>query len=184
MEMAIAPPVDQPTDPNVIPAIADDGSLFAIGKMEAHRRGILHQAVSVFVFCGDELLIQQRAATKYHCGLQWANTCCTHPHWGEQAEAAANRRVHEELGIRVALTPTRTLTYRADVTDGLCEHEQVRVFRGTADRASLRPAPDPDEVHALRWASPHILRAELRRRPEKFAPWFRIYLARWAELGF
>jgi isopentenyl-diphosphate delta-isomerase len=168
---------------DTITAIADDGSLFPIGKMDAHRRGILHQAVSVFVFCGGELLIQRRAATKYHCAGQWANTCCTHPAWGESEQAAADRRLREELGFSVALEPARVLTYAARVPEGLVEHERVRIFRGAADKATLRPDPDPDEVCAIRWASPDALRAEMHRRPDDFAPWFRIYLRRWDDLG-
>jgi isopentenyl-diphosphate delta-isomerase len=169
-------------DAIVIPAIAADGSLFPVGKMEAHRRGILHQAVSVFVFSGDELLIQRRAAGKYHCGLQWANTCCTHPYWGEDEQSAAHRRVHEELGVSLDLMPARALTYAADVTEGLFEHERVQVFRGVANKGRLQPRPDPDEVEELRWVSPGALRSEIGRRPMDFTPWFRIYLTRWAEL--
>jgi isopentenyl-diphosphate delta-isomerase len=170
-------------DVGIIPAIAADGSLFPIGKMAAHRHGVLHQAVSVFVFSGDELLIQQRAATKYHCGSQWANSCCTHPHWGEDAQTAADRRVREELGCSVDLAPARILTYAAKVTAGLFEHERVQVFRGAADKATLQLAPDPDEVQDTRWVSLSALRSEMSRRPHDFTPWFQIYLARWSDLG-
>lgn len=172
-----------PNAPILIPAIAGDGTLHPIEKMAAHRLGILHQAVSVFVFSGDELLIQQRAAGKYHCGGQWANSCCSHPNWGESLEAAASRRLQEELGFSVSLTPANQFTYEAAVTDGLTEHEQVRIFRGEAVREDLLIEPEPLEVDAVRWAAPDLLRAEMRRKPESFAPWFRIYLERWNELG-
>ena len=170
-------------DPIVIPAIAPDGSYFPIGKMRAHREGQQHLAVSVFVFSGDELLIQRRAATKYHCALQWANTCCTHPYWNEPVATAAPRRLFEELGIALPLTATRIVDYRADVTDGLTENERVHVFKGLADRSRLVLAPDPDEVCEVRWARVEDLRREAAADPAGFTPWFRIYLARWAELG-
>jgi isopentenyl-diphosphate delta-isomerase len=169
--------------PIVIPAIGDDGALYPIEKMEAHRRGVLHLAVSVFVFSDGELLIQQRAAGKYHCGLQWANTCCTHPHWGEDLATVGQRRLGEELGLTLRLAPAGVLQYAADVTAGLREHERVHVYAAGVDRAAVRPAPDPAEVGAVRWAAPGDLRREADAEPDAFAPWFRIYLERWPELG-
>jgi isopentenyl-diphosphate delta-isomerase len=166
-----------------IPGIAPDGSLFPVEKMRAHRDGIRHLAISIFVFSGDDLLIQRRAASKYHCGLQWANTCCTHPNWEEPLEQAAPRRLHEELGIDLALRPASIIDYRADVTAGLVEHERVQVFAGITDRKTLMLAPNPDEVCETRWASVPDLAAEAAAAPECFAPWFRIYLDRWDELG-
>ena len=168
---------------SLIPAIARDGTLYPIDKMEAHRSGVLHQAVSVFVLSGAEMLIQRRAAHKYHCGRQWANTCCTHPHWGETIADAAQRRTFEELGFSTPLVPARAITYSAPVGIGLFEHERVQIFFGTADKRLLRIAKNPDEVMDTRWATRETLRAEIRAHPEDFAPWFRIYLNRWAELG-
>jgi isopentenyl-diphosphate delta-isomerase len=167
----------------IIPAIAADGSLYPIEKMEAHRRGVLHLAVSVFVLSDGDLLIQQRAAGKYHCGLQWANTCCTHPHWGENLAETGARRLREELGVTLPLRPANIIEYAADVGSELTEHERVHVYGAVVNRATVRPAPDPDEVGALRWASPRTLRSEADATPEAFAPWFRIYLQRWDELG-
>ena len=80
-------------DQITIPAIAADESLYPIEKIEAHRLGVLHQAVSIFVFCGADLLVQRRAAGKYHCGGLWANSCCSHPHWGETLQDCAERRL-------------------------------------------------------------------------------------------
>ncbi len=171
-----------PAEAIVIPAIGADGSLSPIGKMEAHRSGALHLAVSVFVFSGEKLLLQRRAAAKYHCGLMWANTCCSHPNWGERPEAAAQRRLFEELGLRLNLVPAGVISYRAQVTAGLVENERVQVFRGEADAATLSVSPNPDEVSEIRWATPDVLRQEADERPDNFAPWFRIYLARWPEL--
>ncbi|MBS0278772.1 MAG: NUDIX domain-containing protein [Proteobacteria bacterium] len=170
--------------PTIIPAIAEDGALFPIEKMAAHRRGLLHQAVSVFVFSGEEMLIQRRATGKYHSGGQWANTCCSHPNWGETVEDAAARRLHEELGFRIALKAAHVITYKAPVGHGLVEHERVQVFYGSADRRTLRIAADPAEVTQTRWIARERLQAEIDSSREDFTPWLRIYLERWDELGF
>ncbi|MDX2223422.1 MAG: isopentenyl-diphosphate Delta-isomerase [Rhodospirillaceae bacterium] len=167
----------------MIPAIAADGSLYPIDKLEAHRRGALHVAVSVFVFSGPELLIQRRAAGKYHSALTWANTCCSHPHWGEAVDHAAARRLGEELGLDVPLTAAGQISYSAVVSRGLIENERVHVFRGAADQDSVRLRVDPAEVAETRWAHPDQLRREVAADPAAFAPWFQIYLARWPELG-
>jgi isopentenyl-diphosphate delta-isomerase len=172
-------------DPAIlIPALAADGSRFPIEKMEAHRRGVRHLAVSVFVFSGDALLIQRRAAGKYHSPEVWANSCCSHPHWGETLDEAAHRRLREELGVSLPLERTAVIDYEADVGGGLRECERVHVYRGVADHRGLAVAPDPEEVAEVRWAAPAALRLAVRAQPEDFAPWFRIYLERWRELGF
>lgn len=167
----------------MIPAVRPDGTRYPIDKLEAHRAGVLHDAVSVFVFDGDEMLIQQRAAGKYHCPGLWANACCTHPDWGEDAAASARRRLNEELGIDLDLKEVGLTTYRADVGGGLIEHERVRIFRGEADRDTMVFDLHPDEVSAVRWARPDTLMSEARRHPDRFAPWLRIYLDRWPTLG-
>ncbi|XBQ17709.1 MAG: NUDIX domain-containing protein [Oceanicaulis sp.] len=151
--------------------------------MDAHRRGLLHDAVSVFVFDGPDMLVQRRAAGKYHCGGLWANACCTHPDWGEDAAASARRRLREELGIDLPLTEVGLTVYRADVGGGLVEHERVRIFRASADRAALRFDLDPDEVSEVRWASPAALIEEARTAPGTIAPWLKVYLDRWDTLG-
>jgi isopentenyl-diphosphate delta-isomerase len=167
----------------VIPAIADDGSLFPIGKMEAHRRGQRHLAVSVFVFAGDELLIQRRAAGKYHCGGLWANTCCTHPHWGEREADCAHRRLLEEVGLSVELRPCGIVDYRADVGNGLVENERVHVFRGDVATPFPVLAFNRDEVQDVAWIGSAELRRQVDDAPALFTPWIRIYLDRWAELA-
>lgn len=172
---------DRPSD--IIPAIADDGSFYQIDKLEAHQRGVMHLAVSVFVFSGPELLIQRRAAGKYHSGLLWANTCCSHPHWDELPAAAAHRRLREELGCELDLTPTSVLDYASQVTDGLFENERVHVFRGHADKLNFILTPNPVEVASTRWIALPTLKNEMQQAPHDFAPWFRIYLDRWSELG-
>ena len=159
----------------MIPAWVD-GRLQPLGKLEVHQRGLRHKAVSVFVLDGPRVLIQQRAAGKYHTPNLWANTCCTHPRWEEDPATCAIRRLREELGIS-GLYPAFAgrVEYRADVGSGLIEHELVDIF--VAEAASdLRIQPNPSEVQAVRWVDLYDLSAEVLRSPDQFTPWLRIYL--------
>ncbi|WP_434050994.1 MAG: isopentenyl-diphosphate Delta-isomerase [Roseibium sp.] len=168
----------------IIPAVADDGSLFPVEKMAAHVQGLLHLAVSVFVFDEDLLLIQKRAALKYHCGGQWANTCCSHPHWDETVETCAERRLQEELGFTLPLVRHQTVEYEASVGNGLSEHERVTLFTAHVARSQLDIEPNPQEVDTFRWVDAKTLHAEVAETPDAFTPWFRIYLDRFPELKF
>lgn len=148
---------------------------YPIDKMAAHRDGVRHLAVSVFVFRGRELLLQRRADGKYHSGGLWANTCCSHPRWGEDVGACAQRRLQEELGWRVPLAWCGTLEYRTPV-GALYEHELVHCFFGQALEAVPLEAFDPAEVQALAWQPLEAIAAAVVAEPERFAPWFVIYL--------
>jgi len=156
------------------------GDLVAVEKLEAHERGLKHKAVSVFVLCGNEVLIQRRALCKYHTPGLWANTCCTHPHWGEEPESCAQRRLHEELGIMgLSLNYRDQLEYRADVGGGLIEHELVDVFVAElTERVAVRP--NPEEVMDTAWLDLDVLAERARTTPERFTPWIRIYLEKHA----
>jgi isopentenyl-diphosphate delta-isomerase len=154
-----------------------DGRLVPVEKLEVHRRGLRHPAVSVFVMDGARTLIQRRARTKYHTPGLWANACCTHPRWGEAPEACAARRLAEELGISgLRLVPRDGVEYRAEVGGGMVEHEDVALFTAEAD-PELVARPDPAEVMDTRWIGLDALRAEIAADPSAFTPWLRIYLA-------
>jgi isopentenyl-diphosphate delta-isomerase len=160
---------------DLIPAWVD-GTLQPVEKLAAHQRGLQHKAVSVFVLSGDKVLIQQRAAEKYHTPNLWANTCCTHPHWGEDDLTCAHRRLEEELGISgLALVPVGEVRYRADVGGGLTEDEVVQVFTTRAPE-TLSLALNPAEVQAARWIALPDLLADIAAGPDRFTPWLRIYL--------
>lgn len=175
------------TDPKImIPGINADGSLYPIEKIEAHQKGAHHLAISIFVFDGDELLIQQRALDKYHCGGQWANTCCTHPHWGEDPRLAASRRLQEELGFSVPLEERLIVEYSADVGNGLWEKERVYMFRADVAKGDVESMCDlnPDEVKDIRWITAGALRQDMAQYPAHYTPWFRIYVERFSDLNF
>ncbi|MDP3339153.1 isopentenyl-diphosphate Delta-isomerase [Frigidibacter sp.] len=161
---------------DMIPAWVE-GTLTPMDKLEVHRLGLRHKAVSVFVLAGERVLIQRRAASKYHTPGLWANTCCTHPHWDEPAAACAVRRLREELGIDgLALSAAETVEYRADVGNGMTEHELVEIFVAEAP-ADLSVSPAPAEVSAVRWIALRDLLEEVEDEPERFTPWLRIYLS-------
>lgn len=167
----------------MIPAWVD-GTLTPVEKLAAHQRGLRHLAISVFVLRNGKILIQQRALNKYHTPGLWANTVCTHPEWDEPALACAHRRVEEELGITgLTLDHRGQVEYRADVGNGLVEHEVVDVFVSHAPD-TMPLDPNPDEVIATRWVTPSELNAEIATHPDRFTPWLRIYLAHHAEMIF
>ncbi len=160
---------------DMIPAWVE-GKLKPVEKLEVHQRGLKHKAVSVFVMCGNRVLIQRRALSKYHTPGLWANTCCTHPEWDETPVDCAIRRLDEELGIKGLYPAFRDrVEYRAPVGNGLIEHEVVDIFIADAP-ADLKVTPNPDEVVDVRWIDFYDLAAEVTRWPERFTPWLRIYL--------
>ncbi|MBU2992351.1 isopentenyl-diphosphate Delta-isomerase [Octadecabacter sp. 1_MG-2023] len=161
----------------LIPAWVD-GVLTPMDKLYVHQEGLRHKAVSVFVLDGTKVLIQRRALSKYHTPGLWANTCCTHPLWGEPPETCATRRLMDELGIEGVTSVFRDqLEYRADVGGGLVEHEVVDLFVATADAKTLSLVLNPDEVMETRWVEIYDLAEQVIQQPDEYTPWLKIYLA-------
>lgn len=153
-----------------------DGTLQPADKLAVHRAGLRHPAVSVFVRHAGQVLLQQRAAEKYHSPALWANTCCTHPHWHEAPADCAARRLHEELGITgLALSHRGQIEYRAEVGGGMIEHEVVDLYLAECTEPPAL-ALNPAEVMATRWITPDALRQEIRSTPEYFTAWLKIYM--------
>ncbi|TWP29967.1 isopentenyl-diphosphate Delta-isomerase [Apibacter muscae] len=141
-------------------------------KQEAHIQGVLHRAFSVFIFnSNQELLLQQRASTKYHSPLKWTNTCCSHPRKGESYLKAAHRRLHEELNFDCDLYEKFYFIYKADVGDGLIEHEFDRVFIG---EYSGKINFNRNEVASVKWMSLLDLKNDLKLNPNHYTEWFKI----------
>jgi len=150
----------------------NDQSLGLMEKIEAHQKGILHRAFSVFIFNDkNELMIQQRALTKYHSPGLWTNTCCSHPREGEKTIDAAHRRMVEEMGFDCEITEAFSFTYKADVGQGLIEHELDHVFIGHSDK---KPIINPEEVNDWKYLHMKIIRTEIEKSPVKYTVWFRI----------
>ncbi len=166
---------------SVILVDENDVPVGSMEKLDAHRKGQLHRAFSVFLF--DEAgrwLLQQRAFDKYHSGGLWTNSCCSHPRPGESVLAAAHRRLGEELGcVDVGqLSPAFTFIYNAALDHGLTEHELDHVLIGRVEATQFQPALNPIEVAATRWISSPELQAELTAHPERFTVWFQAAFAR------
>lgn len=148
-------------------------------KQEAHSMGLLHRAFSIFLFNSKgELLLQQRAFDKYHSPGLWSNTCCSHPMPGETVQQAASRRLMEEMGLRCRLEKKFSFVYKADVGDGLIEHEYDHVFTGISDDA---PNHDPGEVASWKYLDMATIKKELRTRPSSYTEWFKICLAQYEQ---
>jgi len=141
-------------------------------KMEAHQKAMLHRAFSIFIFNSKgEMLLQQRAEEKYHCGGLWTNTCCSHPRPEEETAAAARRRLQEELGFTTPLKKVFDFVYKAPFSNGLTEYEFDHVFFGEYE-GDLKP--DPKEVAAVRYLSVNTIRSMMEEEPTQFTPWFHI----------
>jgi isopentenyl-diphosphate delta-isomerase len=152
-----------------------DGTLKPVEKFEVHKLGLRHKAVSVFVFYQGQLLIQQRAMSKYHSPGLWANTCCTHPEWDEDDLACAHRRLEDELGMRnMTLVSAGELEYRAHVGNDLIEHEVVQTFVAVCEHEPS-VSPNPDEVMAYTWVDPITLERLIAIAPDQHTEWLKIY---------
>lgn len=153
-----------------------DEELGLMGKMEAHEKAVLHRAFSVFVFNSKkELMLQQRALTKYHTPGLWTNTCCSHPRPEEKIQDAAHRRLQEEMGFNCDLQKAFDFVYRAPFENGLTEHEFDHVFIGTYDH---EPVINPEEVNAWIWMDMENLKQDIHANPSKYTVWFKIAFPR------
>jgi isopentenyl-diphosphate delta-isomerase len=151
-----------------------DEVLGLMNKQEAHEKGVLHRAFSVFLFNDEgEMLLQKRAAGKYHSPSCWTNAVCSHPRKEETYLEAANRRLKEELGINTEIQEKFHFIYKANVGQGLWEHELDFVFTGIYNGKFLL---NTEEVEETRYISIENLILELKNNPESFTEWFKIIL--------
>jgi len=141
-------------------------------KMEAHEKALLHRAFSVFVFNDKkELMLQQRALTKYHSPGLWTNTCCSHQREGESNIQAGKRRLQEEMGFVTELKETMSFIYKAPFDNGLTEHEFDHILVGNYNEAPLINA---DEVASWKWMLLDDVKADIAKQPELYTAWFKI----------
>jgi len=149
-----------------------DNEIGRMEKMEAHRKGLLHRAFSVFIFNDQGLmLLQKRALHKYHSPGLWTNTCCSHPAPGETTLDAASRRLQEEMGFTCKLEEIGAFTYRTSFNNGLQEHEFDHLFTGTFNG---RFEVNSEEVAEYKWCSLEEIDELLITSPEEFTVWFKI----------
>ena len=156
-----------------------DRELGTMEKMEAHEKAILHRAFSVFIFNDSgELMLQQRAAHKYHSPLLWTNTCCSHQRQGESNIEAGKRRLREEMGFEVDLDEKFHFVYKAEFDNGLTEHELDHVMVGYYNG---EPTINPEEVASWKWINMEVLQQDMQDHPQDYTAWFKIIFDRFVE---
>lgn len=150
----------------------NDNMVGTAEKMDAHINPRLHRAFSIIIVNSkDEVLIQKRALDKYHTPGLWANTCCSHPRPGEELDAAAHRRLQEEMGFDTELAKVFSFIYEARFENGVTEKEYDHVLFGRWDGT---PIKNPAEVADYKWMAKNALTEDIKKNPEMYTPWFRI----------
>ena len=160
------------SEEKVILVDKNDNQVGLMPKLEAHKKGVLHRAFSIFIFNSKyELLLQKRASSKYHSGGLWTNTCCSHPREGEDTLDAANRRLDEEMGIKTSLRKVYDFIYKAELDNQLTEHEFDHVFYGVCDND---PILNKDEAEDFKWVDMETLNNDIIKNEDNYTVWFKI----------
>ncbi len=150
----------------------NDNKTGQISKLEAHLKGLLHRAFSVFIFNSHgEILMQQRAFDKYHTPGLWTNTCCSHPKPDENTLSAANRRLSEEMGLKTELKYLFKFQYYAKFNNNLTENEIDHIFIGYSDEL---PKINKHEVNDYKYMKPSEIIKEIKTNPENYTIWFKL----------
>jgi isopentenyl-diphosphate Delta-isomerase len=160
---------------NTINLVNTEGEVIGeIEKLEAHEKGLLHEAFSIFIFnSSGDLLLQKRAMDKYHSGGLWTNTCCSHPAFGEDLNSAIHRRMVEEMGFDIQdMREVYAFIYNVKLGNGLTEHEYDHVFVGKYNNEIINP--NPDEVCDYKWVCMDWLKKDLVSNPENYTEWLKI----------
>ena len=157
----------------------DNEQIGTMPKMEAHEKAVLHRAFSVFIVNDNgDIMLQQRAASKYHSPLLWTNTCCSHQRVGESNIEAGKRRLQEEMGFQAELKELFSFIYKAPFDNGLTEHEYDHVMLGSFNS---EPNINPDEVEAWKWMSPEAVKEDISKNPHDYTAWFKIIFDKFYE---
>ncbi len=151
-----------------------DNEIGAMEKMEAHQKGLLHRAFSIVIFNSKgEMLLQQRAAEKYHSAGLWTNACCSHPRPGETIEAAGKRKLLQEMGFVCNLNYSHKFLYKVELENQLTEFEWDYVLVGFYDGI---PAVNFSEAQAWKYESLDSIRNHVNQNPDLYTCWFRLML--------
>lgn len=162
------------TEQKVILVDENDNPIGTEEKIKAHKEGSLHRAFSIFIFNSKgELLLQQRASSKYHSENLWSNTVCSHPKPNETYDQAAHRRLQEEMGFNCPLKKIFCFIYCAKFQNGLIENEYDCVLFG---KFNGQPNPNPEEVKDYKWIPVEDLRKDIIINPNKYSVWLKIAL--------
>jgi len=160
------------TEEKVILVNENDEQIGLMPKMEAHEKAVLHRAFSVFVLnSNNEIMLQQRAAQKYHSPLLWTNTTCSHQREGESNIQAGTRRLREEMGFETELKELFSFIYKAPFDNGLTEHELDHVMIGYYNN---EPDINREEAESWKWMGIDAVKEDMQQHPETYTVWFRI----------
>ncbi|MEK9531238.1 MAG: isopentenyl-diphosphate Delta-isomerase [Flavobacteriaceae bacterium] len=163
----------------VILVDTNDQAIGLMPKMEAHEKGVLHRAFSVFILNDkNQLMLQQRALHKYHSPGLWTNTCCSHQRDGEDNISAGKRRLQEEMGFETELSEVTSFIYKAPFDNGLTEHELDHIMIGHHNDA---PDVNPEEVANWKWMALEAVRDDIMHHPEHYTAWFIIIFEQFFE---
>lgn len=161
-----------PANKYVILVDENDHELGLMEKIEAHEKALLHRAFSVFIYNDkNQLMLQQRALTKYHTPGLWTNTCCSHQQQGETNIQAGKRRLQEEMGFTTELEETISFIYKAPFENGLTEHEFDYILIG---RYNETPNINPEEVNDWKWMELDDIKIDIKKNPHQYTEWFKI----------
>ena len=150
----------------------NDNQVGSKEKIATHLDGNLHRAFSVFIFNSkNQLLLQQRALSKYHSAGLWTNTCCSHPRVQEDTLLAAHRRLQEEMGLDCDLKEIFTFEYKADLEDGLIEYELDHVILGYCDN---EPILNLEEANNYKFVDINWLQKDIKKNSEKYTIWLKL----------
>ena len=150
----------------------NDNQIGLMPKLEAHEKGVLHRAFSVFIFNNHgELMLQRRALTKYHSPGLWTNTCCSHQRDGESNISSGKRRLNEEMGFDTELFEKTSFIYKAKFDNGLIEHEFDHVLVGSYNHS---PIINSIEVDSWKWMSMENVKKDINDHPDNYTAWFKI----------
>ncbi len=153
-----------------------DEPIGVMEKLEAHQKGLLHRAFSIFIFNdSNELMLQRRAFDKYHSGGLWTNTCCSHPDPGEAVEDACHRRLKEEMGFDTALEFVTSFIYKAELDQQLTEHEFDHVYIG---KYNDRPVINESEVSEWKFMNLTDLENDMKKNADQYTVWFKIIFSK------
>uniref|UniRef100_A0A2K5R079 isopentenyl-diphosphate Delta-isomerase n=1 Tax=Cebus imitator TaxID=2715852 RepID=A0A2K5R079_CEBIM len=142
----------------------NDNKIGAVTKKNCHlneniKKGLLHRALSVFLFnTENKLLLQQRSDAKITFPCCFTNTCCNHPLSNPENGAlgvrqGAQRWLKAELGIPLAeVTPEEInyltrIHYKAQQDSIWGEHEIDYIL---FVRKNVTLNPDPKEIKKLK----------------------------------
>ncbi len=145
-------------------------------KSEAHRKGLFHPTVHVWLYQGNGMvLMQQRGHLKDTHPLLWDVSVAGHIHAGETVGSAALREVEEEIGLRIAESKLEKIgvfkevqQHRKDLLD--CEFHHTFLCALEVPFSSLKK--QDSEVEALSMVPLTLLAEEVwgLARPQKYVP--------------